>query len=99
MSAERNSTFLSQSQGFTLVEVLVAVCIVGVLGGAIGAGIVAGVNVWDRARTETLLATDVFPRLAVVENDVANMVQFSELPFAGAPDSIVFPLLVSTGEG
>lgn len=95
MSAAR----LGRRKGFTLVELLVVVLIVGILGAAVSATLAAGIRAWERAATIGREEADVALAVAVVGRDFANHVPFSEVAFSGSPVDVHLGSMDSTTPG
>lgn len=80
--------------GFTLIELVVVLAILGVLTASIAACIAGGIRVWDSARTFDSVESDAVLVFRRFEKDVRNAFLFYEIPFKGAGEAVSFPGLI-----
>lgn len=88
---------MSIRRGFTLLEVLVVVAILGIVIAAIGACLAAGMRVWDSAHKYAESEPQVAVALAILERDVINTFPFYSGSFSGTADSVTMPALMRSG--
>ena len=83
------------ASGLTLIEMLVALCLIALTAGAVGATFAGGMRVWERLRAQEgrdqwlQIAFDQFRR------DLHNVRAFHGIPFKGEYDALSFTTLVS----
>jgi prepilin-type N-terminal cleavage/methylation domain-containing protein len=75
--------------GVTLIEVLIAVSIVGFLGGVLYTTLAQGIRIWRLANRENPKLNFIF-LLEKMNSDVRNSFAYSEMTFSGSPDSFEF---------
>lgn len=80
--------------GFTLVEVLVAASILGVIGLVILTTFGSGFHVFERVQAFGGAQADVLLALEEMEKDIKNMFPHDAIPFEGDSQSIAFPALI-----
>ena len=81
-------------QGFTLVELLVAMCLVVLVTGATAAVLSAGFRVWERVQSQWEMGSETEGIFLSVGRAVHNMHPFKKIPFEGEYDAFSFPMLV-----
>jgi hypothetical protein len=71
--------------------------IVGIVMAVIGACLVGGIRVWDRAQTLAVIESDAEIGLRILEKDVMNTFPFYGSRFEGETAGLSFPALVTAG--
>jgi prepilin-type N-terminal cleavage/methylation domain-containing protein len=89
----------AQNPGFTLIELMVALSILAVAIGVIGACVAAGLRVWDRVRDTTSLTSSVFTGIEILERDLRNTAGFDGIPFSGEMERVVIASLTRPASG
>jgi len=89
---------LSPKKGFTLIEILVATSILGVIGLTILTTFASGLHVFERVQAFGGVQSDVLLAFEEMERDIKNIFPFSTIAFEGSTQSIAFPAVIETSE-
>lgn len=81
--------------GFSLIELMVVIAIIGLIAGVVVASFSGGIKVWESASMLTRVEQDVYFSAENIRRDVANTFQFHDLEFRGEKDYVSFPGLIS----
>lgn len=81
-------------RGFTLLEVLIVVAILGIVIAVIGACLTAGMRVWDTARRYSKGEPQLALACAMMERDIVNAFPFYAIQFSGAVDAVSMPVML-----
>src|SRR3990167_7818362 len=93
---------LNPEQGFTLIELMVAASILGLIGLAILTTFGSGFSVYERVQAYGGTQADALLALEEIERDVRNIFQMPTIPVEGGSDRVAFPAIIETveeGEG
>jgi prepilin-type N-terminal cleavage/methylation domain-containing protein len=93
-----NRYLLTSQKGFTLIEVLVAASILGVIGLTILTTFASGFNVYQRVQSYGGVQANVLLALEGFERDLRNSFPLSTIPIEGESQAINFPAIVQTLE-
>ena len=85
-------------KGFTLIEIMVATSILGVIGLTILTTFASGLHVFERVQTFGGPQADVLLALEEMEKDIRNVFPYSTIAFKGDTQSITFPTVIETFE-
>jgi prepilin-type N-terminal cleavage/methylation domain-containing protein len=96
LSPERYT--LNAKQGFTLIEVMIAASILGVIGLTILATFASGFRVYERIQTFGGAQADVLIALETLERDLHNTFFLSSIPVSGTSASIAIPAVIEVVE-
>ena len=89
----------SDRRGFSLLELMVVVSIVGLVIGVVVACFSGGIRVWESARILTHVEQEMYFGVENVRRDIANTFAFHDIQFVGSEQEVSFPALFeSTGE-
>lgn len=89
-----------QKGGFTLLELMVVVSLIGLVAGVVIASFSGGIRVWESARSLTRVEQDLYFAFESVRKDLVNTYRFHGIQFSGSEREISFPaLLLIEGEG
>lgn len=83
-----------RQRGFTLVELLVVVGILGLVTGVVGASLAAGIRAWQMARTFGTAEGEALVGARIIKRDVMNTFAFYSIPFKGSRRDMTFPAIV-----
>ena len=89
---------LTSEKGFTLIEVLVATSILGVIGLTILTTFASGFHVFERVQTFGGPQADVLLALEEMEKDIRNVFPLSTIAFEGDTQSMTFPAVIEAFE-
>lgn len=81
-------------QGFTLVEMLIALSIIAIVTGSIVACLSGGIRIWERSRVYGRDEVDLNFVSELLAQDLANALPWEAKPLVGLPDRCAFPALV-----
>ena len=81
--------------GFTLVELLVTVSLLGMIAGTVAATFSGGMRVWERIQSRGTHGQWIEVTLDQVRRDIGSMRAFAPIEFKGEYDEVSFPALVS----
>ncbi len=87
--------FLKRKKGFTLVEILIVVSLIGIINFALYRSLINGVGVWQRAEA-TVIEEDIAIFFDSIAQDLRNTVLFSKIRFEGTEFSISIPTIIDT---
>jgi len=90
---------LSAEKGFTLIEILIATSILGVIGLTILTTFASGLHVFERVQTFGGSQADVLLAFEEMEKDIRNVFPLSTIAFEGDAQSIAFPTVIEIFEG
>jgi len=85
-------------EGFTLIELMVAASIIGLIGLTILTTFGSGFHVYERVQTFGGVQADVLLSLEEIEKNLKNLFPFSTIGFEGDAQSIAFPTIIETIE-
>jgi prepilin-type N-terminal cleavage/methylation domain-containing protein len=85
--------------GFTLVELLVVVAILGVAVTVVAAALAGGIRAWDAARTFNTVELASLTGLRVLHRDLMNSLPFYAVNFAGTSAQMSFAALINDAPG
>ena len=88
-----------KKNGFTLLELLVVLAIMGVVIGVVGATLAAGIRVWETARDFNQGETEVLLALETMRKDLRNVFPYYEIPFRVEDSQLTFPGMVQDKRG
>jgi prepilin-type N-terminal cleavage/methylation domain-containing protein len=77
-------------QGVTLLELLIAMSIMGFLSMAIFSTLTGGIRVYERVQTYAMVQTETLLSLELMEKDIRNAFNISSIPFLGQSQSVSF---------
>ena len=86
---------LQPKAGFTFVELLVALALLTLVGGAIAATLSGGLSIWERAQTAGARDQELQVAVAQLQHELHGVRRFAPLPFEGEYDAVSFPALVA----
>jgi len=89
---------LHPKQGFTLIEILVATSILGIIGLIILTTFASGLKVYERVQTFGGAQADILLALEEIEQNLRNVFPMSSIAFVGGTQSISFPTMVTKFE-
>jgi prepilin-type N-terminal cleavage/methylation domain-containing protein len=84
-------TARSDRRGFSLLELMVVVAILGLVAGVVVASFSGGLRVWESARVLTHVEQEVYFGVENVRRDIANTFAFHDIKFAGSEREVSFP--------
>jgi prepilin-type N-terminal cleavage/methylation domain-containing protein len=85
--------------GFSLLELMVVVSIIGLVTGVVVASFSGGIRVWESARVLTHVEQELYFAVESVRKDLVNTYRFHGISFSGAEREVSFPaLLLVQGE-
>jgi len=85
--------------GFSLLELMVVVSIIGLVTGVVVASFSGGIKVWESARVLTHVEQELYFAVESVRKDLVNTYRFHGISFSGAEREVSFPALLRvTGE-
>ncbi len=84
----------NNSRGFTLIELMVAASILGLIGMAILTAFGSGFHVYERVQSYGGVQADVLLVLEEMERDLRNTFPSSAIKFEGDAQSISFPVII-----
>ena len=96
MTRRSHSITQGSRKGFTLVELLVVVSILGLVTGVVGASLAAGIRAWQMARTFGTVEAQALVGARILKRDVMNTFAFYAIPFKGSRREMTFPAIVDT---
>lgn len=83
-----------RTRGFSLIELMVVLAIVGVVVGVVAACLSGGIRVWESARILTSVEQEAYFGVEYFRRDVANTFRFSGIKFVGGESEVSFPSLI-----
>ena len=86
-----NRCTLYAEKGFTLIEILVATSILGIIGLTILTTFASGLHVFERVQTFGGSQADVLLAFEEMEKDIRNVFPLSTIAFEGDTQSMTFP--------
>jgi prepilin-type N-terminal cleavage/methylation domain-containing protein len=86
------------NKAFTLIELMVAASIVGLIGLAVLTVFAGGLRVYERVQSYGAARADVFFALEEMEKDLRNIFPLSAIGFEGSSKKISFPAVIETLE-
>ena len=90
-------------RGFSLLELIVVVSIVGVISTVVVASLSAGIRVWESARALTALEQELYFGVELFRRDTVNTFAFHAIKFSGEEHTVSMPSVLSSydedGEG
>lgn len=81
-------------RGFTLLELLVVISIVGLVAGVVVASFSGGIRVWESASILTRVEQEAYFSAEYIRRDIASTFEFHDLGFKGDAVTLHFPGLV-----
>ena len=98
LRVQRRASLLTTQKGFTLIEILVATSILGVIGLTILTTFASGLRVFERVQTFGGSQADVLLAFEEMERDIRNVFPLSSIPFEGDAQSMAFPAVIEVFE-
>lgn len=93
-----NRYTLSAKSGFTLIEVMVAASILGIIGLTILTTFASGFQVYDRVQSYGGVQADALIALDTLERELHNTFPLSTVPVEGSAGELAFPAIIETLE-
>lgn len=87
---------LSANQAFTLIELMIAASLIGLIGLAILVTFAGGFRVYDRVQSYGATQAEVFLSLEEMEKNLRNTFPLSTIGFEGGSQRIAFPAVIET---
>lgn len=84
------------SHGFSLLELMVVIAIVGLVSGVVLASFSGGIRVWESAQTLTQIEQEAYFSIENLRRDLANTFEFYDLGVLGEQGHVGLPALVPT---
>jgi len=84
------------NNGFTLIELMVAASIMGVIGLTILSTFASGFHVFERIQSFGGAQADILLALEEMEKDLKNTFPYLTFPFEGDTQSMIFPAVIET---
>ena len=81
-------------KGFTIIELIITTTLMAVVGAAITAVFMRGLQVWERARMSNQLELDAKFSLEKMAKELRNTYAFQGIPFSGKESEVSFPSYV-----
>ena len=82
------------SAAFTLVELLVVICLMVLVTGAVTAVLSAGFRVWEKVQKQGEVNSKTQNTFLSLARDIHNVHPFRPIPFDGEYDLLSFPMLI-----
>jgi len=82
------------TRGFSLLELLVVIMIIGLVAGVVAASFSGGIRVWESASLLTRVEQEVYFSVEIMRRDIASTFSFYGLGFKGESSQLSFPGLV-----
>lgn len=89
---------MKKNKAFTLIEVLIAASIIGVISLTILTTFGSGLHVYERVQAYGGVQADVLLALEEIEEDLRNIFPFSTIKFEGDAQRLAFPAIVESLE-
>lgn len=86
--------YIDNTGGFSLLELMVVVSIIGLVTGVVVASFSGGIRVWESARVLTHVEQELYFAVESVRKDLVNTFKFHGINFSGAEREISFPALL-----
>ncbi len=80
-----------RESGFTFVELLVTLTLIGLVGAATVAMLAGGIRVWERTQGSSVSSQQMQLAFETMRRDLHNSCLFHPIPFEGAYDTFSFP--------
>ena len=81
-------------KSFTLVELLIAVCIFSIIAGALGATLFSALKLWQRARATGYSQTNILLTIESLSRDLRQSFILAEVDFKGNKEEIEFATII-----
>jgi len=85
--------------GFSLLELMVVVAIVGLVVSVVVACFSGGIRVWESARILTHVEQEAYFGVENIRRDIANTFRFKGIKFQGSENDMSFPAVIEVSDG
>ena len=88
----------AKQSGFSLLELMVVLAIVGLITGVVVACFSGGIRVWESARILTSVEQEAYFGVEYFRRDMANTFRFQGIKFVGGEHELSLPALLETAD-
>lgn len=83
-----------KNRGFTLIEVVVATCIFGIIAVSLGGVFISGTKLWQRAQTIGGVWTGILLELEGISKNMRQSLELEDIGFVGTKRDFEFPAII-----